>query len=264
MPLVKAESDDFYGTIGLRTLEHTEELPATLSNLEVAYNPALSIGLGYKFPAMTVYSNIDFPSLEISDASGASIEYSTVSWVFGLAHDFNFGQSGWYGRVGAEYSFDDEISNNVNLTTIENENTLSFATSIGYSNSQDIGPIGINIGLATDHDPLFTGLELTDTRINVEYPGIIGLAPFFIAAVISTTDSEGVPATTTSSDETTDTSTNGRGVSETTKNSGFAWDLIPDGRGSEIWRCRNKESGQFAKDVWCAGLPKIDATWPGV
>ena len=42
----------------------------------------------------------------------------------------------------------------------------------------------------------------------------------------------------------------------------WAWDQIshPSGR---IWRCRGIQTGQFAPDYRCSGLPKVDYRWPG-
>ena len=42
----------------------------------------------------------------------------------------------------------------------------------------------------------------------------------------------------------------------------WAWDEInhPTGR---MWRCRGIQTGQFAPDYQCSGLPKVDYRWPG-
>jgi len=44
----------------------------------------------------------------------------------------------------------------------------------------------------------------------------------------------------------------------------WAWDEInaPYGRG-RMWRCRGIQTGRFAEDYRCAGLPRIDYRWPG-
>jgi hypothetical protein len=44
----------------------------------------------------------------------------------------------------------------------------------------------------------------------------------------------------------------------------WAWDEInaPYGRG-RMWRCRGIETGRFAEDYRCAGLPRVDYRWPG-
>lgn len=43
----------------------------------------------------------------------------------------------------------------------------------------------------------------------------------------------------------------------------YAWDRFYTKEGKEMWRCREKSSGQFAKNENCAGLVKSDNIWPG-
>jgi hypothetical protein len=42
----------------------------------------------------------------------------------------------------------------------------------------------------------------------------------------------------------------------------WAWDEIdhPSGR---MWRCRGIQTGRFAEDYRCSGLPRVDYRWPG-
>lgn len=44
---------------------------------------------------------------------------------------------------------------------------------------------------------------------------------------------------------------------------GVAWDQFYNHNYQLIWRCRDKATGRFVDDYYCASQPKIDATWPG-
>lgn len=51
----------------------------------------------------------------------------------------------------------------------------------------------------------------------------------------------------------------GGGVTDTT----WAWDQFRAQDGSMLWACRGKQTGQFADQWRCSGLPMNDLTWPG-
>jgi len=51
----------------------------------------------------------------------------------------------------------------------------------------------------------------------------------------------------------------GGGVTDTT----WAWDQFRAQDGSMLWACRGKQTGQFADQWRCSGLPMNDWTWPG-
>ncbi|TRC98416.1 hypothetical protein FJV76_24990 [Mesorhizobium sp. WSM4303] len=44
---------------------------------------------------------------------------------------------------------------------------------------------------------------------------------------------------------------------------GVAWDQFYGANYSVIWRCRDKATGRFVDDYYCASAPMIDSTWPG-
>lgn len=44
---------------------------------------------------------------------------------------------------------------------------------------------------------------------------------------------------------------------------GVAWDQFYGANYSVIWRCRDRATGRFVDDYYCAGTPMIDTTWPG-
>lgn len=44
---------------------------------------------------------------------------------------------------------------------------------------------------------------------------------------------------------------------------GVAWDQFYGQNYSVIWRCRNRSTGRFVDDYYCAGLPMVDSAWPG-
>lgn len=44
---------------------------------------------------------------------------------------------------------------------------------------------------------------------------------------------------------------------------GVAWDQFYDQNYNLIWRCRDRATGRFVYDYYCAGMPMIDTTWPG-
>lgn len=44
---------------------------------------------------------------------------------------------------------------------------------------------------------------------------------------------------------------------------GVAWDQFYGQGYSVIWRCRDRATGRFVDDYYCAGMPMIDTTWPG-
>lgn len=43
---------------------------------------------------------------------------------------------------------------------------------------------------------------------------------------------------------------------------GYAWDAFYNEYHRIVWRCRNKENGQFANDRKCSGMEQTDSTWP--
>lgn len=44
---------------------------------------------------------------------------------------------------------------------------------------------------------------------------------------------------------------------------GVAWDQFYGPNYTLIWRCRDRATGRFVDDYYCAGMPMIDDTWPG-
>lgn len=44
---------------------------------------------------------------------------------------------------------------------------------------------------------------------------------------------------------------------------GVAWDQFYGQNYSAIWRCRDRSTGRFVEDGYCAGLPMVDSAWPG-
>ncbi|MER8961109.1 hypothetical protein [Mesorhizobium sp. M0701] len=44
---------------------------------------------------------------------------------------------------------------------------------------------------------------------------------------------------------------------------GVAWDQFYGQNYSVIWRCRDRSTGRFVDDYYCAGLPMVDSAWPG-
>ncbi|QPC90021.1 hypothetical protein [Mesorhizobium sp. INR15] len=44
---------------------------------------------------------------------------------------------------------------------------------------------------------------------------------------------------------------------------GVAWDQFYGQGYNVIWRCRDKATGRFVDDYYCAGMPMIDTAWPG-
>lgn len=44
---------------------------------------------------------------------------------------------------------------------------------------------------------------------------------------------------------------------------GVAWDQFYGQNYSVIWRCRDRSTGRFVDDGYCAGLPMVDSAWPG-
>ncbi|TPM31472.1 hypothetical protein [Mesorhizobium sp. B2-3-4] len=44
---------------------------------------------------------------------------------------------------------------------------------------------------------------------------------------------------------------------------GVAWDQFYGQNYVLIWRCRDRATGRFVDDYYCAGAPMIDSTWPG-
>jgi len=43
----------------------------------------------------------------------------------------------------------------------------------------------------------------------------------------------------------------------------FAWDQFMANDGSMMWACRGRQTGRFADQWRCSGLPMNDYTWPG-
>jgi len=43
----------------------------------------------------------------------------------------------------------------------------------------------------------------------------------------------------------------------------WAWDNFQGQDGSMLWACRGRQTGQFADQWRCSGLPMNDFTWPG-
>ena len=54
----------------------------------------------------------------------------------------------------------------------------------------------------------------------------------------------------------------GMGAPSRTSDTQWAWDEINHSSG-RIWRCRGIQTGQFAPDYRCSGMPKVDYRWPG-
>lgn len=44
---------------------------------------------------------------------------------------------------------------------------------------------------------------------------------------------------------------------------GVAWDQFYNQYYQLIWRCRDRSTGRFVEDYYCAGKPMVDSTWPG-
>jgi hypothetical protein len=44
---------------------------------------------------------------------------------------------------------------------------------------------------------------------------------------------------------------------------GVAWDQFYGQNYSVIWRCRDRSTGRFVDDGYCAGMPMVDSAWPG-
>jgi hypothetical protein len=44
---------------------------------------------------------------------------------------------------------------------------------------------------------------------------------------------------------------------------GVAWDQFYGQNYALMWRCRDRATGRFVDDYYCAGSPMIDTTWPG-
>ncbi|MBZ9940148.1 hypothetical protein LB533_03415 [Mesorhizobium sp. BR1-1-13] len=44
---------------------------------------------------------------------------------------------------------------------------------------------------------------------------------------------------------------------------GVAWDQFYSQNYSVIWRCRDRATGRFVDDYYCAAMPMIDSAWPG-
>ncbi|MER9950200.1 hypothetical protein [Mesorhizobium sp. M0047] len=44
---------------------------------------------------------------------------------------------------------------------------------------------------------------------------------------------------------------------------GVAWDQFYGQNYALMWRCRDRATGRFVDDYYCAGAPMIDSTWPG-
>ena len=44
---------------------------------------------------------------------------------------------------------------------------------------------------------------------------------------------------------------------------GVAWDQFYGQSYALMWRCRDRATGRFVDDYYCAGTPMIDSTWPG-
>jgi len=44
---------------------------------------------------------------------------------------------------------------------------------------------------------------------------------------------------------------------------GVAWDQFYGQNYALMWRCRDRATGRFVDDYYCAGTPMIDSTWPG-
>lgn len=44
---------------------------------------------------------------------------------------------------------------------------------------------------------------------------------------------------------------------------GVAWDQFYGANYSVIWRCRDRSTGRFVDDGYCAGMPMVDSAWPG-
>lgn len=44
---------------------------------------------------------------------------------------------------------------------------------------------------------------------------------------------------------------------------GVAWDQFYNQYYQLIWRCRDRATGRFVEDYYCAGKPMVDSTWPG-
>jgi hypothetical protein len=42
-----------------------------------------------------------------------------------------------------------------------------------------------------------------------------------------------------------------------------AWDQFYGQNYALMWRCRDRATGRFVDDYYCAGTPMIDSTWPG-